>query len=412
MFRNDQLICRERGIACMKMRMKVLVAGRNAAELKMLEDALGGQTSIDLSTRLITNGHSDPLYNMPELPDALIFCTTVAWRDELESLEERPLSMRPPTVVIGAGDTDSMRLAMRVGARDYFSFPLPPQELIESLKRIELELYSSAADDEAAAPFVVVINAKGGGGASTVAATLAHGLANRIGQRTVLVDMDLQFGNLSSLFDLPPGGGLIEAALRVDSIDAMALDGHMLKHKSGLHILGNAPEQLIVPGEVEEGRLRKLVDILRSNYDHVVVDLPRQIDSITGMMLEYADRILMVVQQSVPHVQDAKQLLRYLTQYLGVSEQRITVIINRWDKRADLTPVDIEKATGLKDLLCIPNDFARVAESANLGIPLLEAAPGAPVGRAMVQLAEVLSGKRAVRDESGIGRVLRKLTRA
>lgn len=397
----------------MKTRMKVLLAGRNAAQLQELEDALTNQPSLAVSKRLIANGHTDPLHNVMELPDTLIFATTAAWEEELKSLGERPPSERPPTVVIGInGNAAVMRMAMRVGARDYFIFPVPPAELFESLHRIERELRRSAAEEADSARLVAVINAKGGSGASTLAANLAHGMAHRIGQHVALVDMDLQFGTLSSLFDLPPADGLVDAVTRVDSIDALALEGHMLKHKSGLHLLGNTPDQFIVPGEVDETRLHRLVDVLRSSYDHVIIDLPRQIDGVTGLVLEAADRVLMVVQQSVSHIQDAKQLIRFLTHYLGVSEQRITAVINRWDKRAPLSASDIEKALGVKDILCIPNDFTRVAESANLGIPLLESAPASPVSRAMVRLAEILSGKKATRDESGIGKVLRKWARA
>lgn len=396
----------------MKARMKVLLAGRNGAELQELESVLEGQANLELSKRLITNGHSDPLYSLTELPDMLIFSTTVAWEEELKSLGERPLSLRPPTVVIGAGNTAVMRMAMRIGAKDCFSFPVPPQELIESLQRIEQELHNATVDESEPDRLVAVINAKGGSGASTLAATLAHGLADRIAQKVALVDMDLQFGNLSSLFDLPPTGGLIDAALRVDSIDGLALEGHMLKHKSGLHLLGNTPQQLVVPGEIEEARFHKLLAVLRSSYDHVIADLPRQIDGVNGLILESADRVLLVVQQSVSHIQDAKQMLRYLTTYLGIPEQRITLVINRWDKRGLLAPSDIEKALGIKEMLCIPNDFARVAESANLGIPLLEVAPTSPVSRAVLRLAEMVSGKKPAQDESGLGKVFRKWARA
>ena len=396
----------------MKTRMKVLIAGRNADELQAVENALEAQANLELSKRHITNGHSDPLYNLTEYPDMLIFCTTVAWEDELKSLGENPLSARPPTVVIGEGNTEVMRMAMQVGARDYYSFPLPQQQMLDSLNRIEYELREDRQDDADSSKVLAVINAKGGSGASTISATLAHALAGRIGQRVALLDTDLQFGTLSSLFDLSPSSGFVDAVLRADSIDAVALEGHMLKHKSGLHLLGNSPEQLVVPGEIEISHLQKLMTVIRSSYDHVVVDLPRQIDNVTGLMLESADMVFLVVQQSVSHVQDAKQMLRYLTRYIGIPEERISIVINRWEKRAPLTPGDIEKALGTKELMYIPNDFARVAESANLGIPLLEVAPSSQVSRAVLRLAEVLSGKKAMRDESGLGRVLRKWARA
>ncbi|MGF2736181.1 AAA family ATPase [Marinobacter sp. DUT-1] len=392
----------------MKARITVLIAGRNAQELQELEDMLGDQPGLALSKRLITNGHSDPLYNVKELPDALIFCTTSAWEDELRSLDDRPVTSRVPTVVTGPENMTIMRTAMRVGARDYFSFPAPKQEVLESLVRIAAEL---TPDSDSKGGMFAVINAKGGSGASTIAASLAHSLAERIEQRVALLDMDLQFGSLASAFDLHEGGGLVDAILRADNMDLVALEGHMLKHKSGLHLLGNGSDQLVVPGDIDEGQLQKLLALLRTGYDHTVVDLPRQIDSVTGMLLESADRVLLVLQQSIAHVQDARRLLHYLTRYMGVPADRIGIVVNRWDKRLALTAGDIEKALGIGDMTFIPNDYAKVAESSNLGVPLLEAAPSSPVSRSMVRMAEVLSGKKVV-PQSGLGRMWRKLAGA
>lgn len=393
----------------MKARMNVLVAGRNAQELEELERVLEHQPDIRLSKRLITNGHSDPLYNIVELPDALIFCTTVAWEDELNSLDARPASGRVPTVVSGPDNTLVMRTAMRVGARDYFSFPVPRQELVDSLDRIARELQPASTE---AGGLISVINAKGGSGASTVAATLAHSLVEKIDQQVALLDMDLQFGHLASYFDLPEAGGLVDAILRADSMDRLALEGHMMKHKSGLHLLGNSSDQLLVPGDIDENQLHKLLALLRSRYEHTVVDLPRQIDGVTGLLLESSERVLLVLQQSICHVQDARRMLHYMRHYMGIADERIGVVVNRWDKRLALTIGDIEKALGIDGVTCIPNDFAKVAESANLGIPLLEVAPASPVSRSVVRLAEDLSGKKTVIAQSGFGRVWRKLAGA
>ncbi|NMT63098.1 AAA family ATPase [Marinobacter orientalis] len=392
----------------MKAPMTVLIAGRNASELEILEQILANEPGLSPTRRLITNGHSDPLHNLTELPDALVFCTTVAWEDELKALDERPATGRVPTMVTGPENTTVMRTAMQVGARDYFTFPVQKQELLVSLWRVARELEPTARQ---AGDLFAVINSKGGSGASIIAGALAHSLVEKIEDRVALLDMDLQFGHLASAFDLKESGGLIDAILRADNMDLMALEGHMVKHKSGLHLLGNGTDQLIVPGDVDEGQLQKLITLMRSGYDHTVVDLPRHIDGVTGGVLESADRVLLVMQQTISHVQDARRLLHYLTRYMHVPADRIGVVVNRWNKRLALTTADIEKALGIGDLTCIPNDYARVAQSANMGVPLLEAAPSALVSRSLVQMAEALSGKKVV-PQSGFGRVWQKLAGA
>ena len=388
--------------------MRVLLAGRDASQLSELEKVLVSGTSHILSLRHITSSNPDPLLNLPEPPETLIFCVTKAWEEELRALDQRPAARRPPTIVVGPENTAVMRMAMQVGARDYFSLPVPEYELRSSLKRIAEGAQADAGIR--CAPLTAVINAKGGSGASIIAATLAHSLADRLEQRVALLDLDFQFGHLSSLFDLPADGGLIDAIVRSDSMDAVALEGHMLKHKSGLHILGDTSQQLIVPGDIDEGQLKKMIGVVRTGYDYVVADLPRQIDPVAGVVLESADTILLVVQQSIAHVQDARQMVRYLTTYLGIPPAKMKVVVNRWEKRLDLDVTDIRKTLEIEDVVCIPNDFAKVAESANLGTPLLEFAPSSPVSRSVVSLAESLSGKK-VESGFGLGRVLRKLAR-
>lgn len=392
----------------MKTPMTVLIAGRNAHELEELERMLADESGMSFKKRLISNGHSDPLHNLTELPDALVFCTTVAWEEELKSLEERPAQGRVPTMITGPENTTIMRAAMQVGARDYFIFPVNKQELMAALWRVARELQPTGRQ---AGNLFAVINAKGGSGASTLAGALAHSLVEKIEDRVALLDMDLQFGHLASAFDLKEGGGLTDAILRADNMDLLALEGHMVKHKSGLHLLGHGTDQLVVPGDIDERQLQKLMSLLRSGYDHTVVDLPRHIDGVTGGVLESADRVLLVMQQTISHVQDARRLLHYLNHYMGIHTDRIGVVVNRWNKRLALSTADIQKALGVADLTCIPNDYAKVAESANMGVPLLEAAPSSLVSRSLVQMAETLSGKKVV-QQSGFGRVWQKLAGA
>lgn len=387
--------------------MRVLLAGRDAGQLAAMEKVFVGGTPHILSLRHINNGDPDPLYNLPEMPETLIFCVTGAWEEELRALGERPSARRPPTIVVGPENTAVMRMAMQVGARDYFSFPLPEYELRMSLKRIAEGI--QAEEGMRHAKLTAVINAKGGSGASIISATLAHSLVARLDQRVSLLDLDFQFGHLSTLFDLPQEGGLVDAIVRSENMDAMALEGHMLKHKSGLHILGDTSQQLIVPGDIEEGQLKRLIRVVQAGYDHVIADLPRQIDPVAGVVLEEADSILLIVQQSIAHVQDARQMVRYLTTYLGIPLERMTVVVNRWDKRLELSAEDIRKSLEVETALCIPNDFAKVAESANLGTPLLDLAPSSPVSRSVIKLAENISGKKLASGQFGFGKVLRKL---
>ena len=85
----------------MRYPLEVLLAGRSKLELEALRQLLDRQSGIKVTTRLINNGHVDPLYNVAPLPDTLIYMVSDLWAEELAALGSRPSSERPPTLVVG-----------------------------------------------------------------------------------------------------------------------------------------------------------------------------------------------------------------------------------------------------------------------------------------------------------------------
>ncbi len=125
-----------------------------------------------------------------------------------------------------------------------------------------------------------------------------------------------------------------------------------------------------------------------------MVDLPRHIDHLTGVTLEKADRIYLVLQQSVGHLKDAARLWRILRDDLGVQAGRIEVVVNRYEKSAPVSTRDIVEALRCERALTLPNDYATVSECQNAGIPLELQAPRAGITRGLRQLGQQLVGEQ------------------
>jgi pilus assembly protein CpaE len=335
-------------------------------------------------------------------PDVLILVLSSEAASELQALNQRPPGERPPTILVGpSSDPQLLRQAMRAGARDFFTLPLTAAELNAAIDRIADE----QSPDAMTARFTAVINACGGAGGSTIAANVAHILAMQGALRVALVDLDMQFGSLPLYFDMQPNDGLPRAVASVEQLDTPALEAHMLKHSSGLHVLGTAADHLVVPGEVAEGKLKSLLALLGHSYDQVVVDLPRQIDALTATVIQGAHRILVVMQQTLPHLREAKRLAGLLQREFEVPGERLVIIVNRWNKQSAVTWHDIKQALPEHTLVSVRNDYTRVSDSGNLGIPLLTAAPSAPVTADLQHLAEVLSGIELVRRKKLLSRL-------
>ena len=393
----------------MKTPFQVLVAGRAQHDIDPLVTQIKTLPNVTVQTRTISGDDHDPLHGLKVQPELLIMPLSAAWQTELQALAARPPALRPPMIVIGpahgtASDTEIMRKAMQAGSRDFFSRPIPEPELAESIRRLYQDRQDAALQGDAR--FTAVINAKGGSGASSIACNLAHLLSVRWHTKTALVDLDIQFGALSLNLDLKPEYSLKDVFNAGDGLDAMALEGFMAKHSSGLHLIGPPAKELMLPDEVPRPALQQTLTLLNSGYSHVVIDLPRQIDSITSLVLERADHILIVIQQGLSHLRDTGRLLEVLISDLGINRNKIKVVVNRHDPKRMIGLEDIKKALQHEALETLPNDFRRVAESVNLGIPLHDYAPKAAITRDLDDLVAKLLGhppaKRSLFNRLGL----------
>ena len=376
----------------MRYPLEILLAGRSKPELEALEQLLDQQSGVKVSTRLINNGHVDPLYNVGTLPDALIYVSSDLWAEELAALGARPPRERPPTLVVGpAGDFTRFRMAMQAGARDFFTLPVSQEDLASALERITRDLKTET--NGKTANLTVVINAKGGSGASVVATNIAHINAQESERRIVLVDLDLQFGAVPVYLNLTPNNGLLKALHDVEKLDSLAIEGLVLKHPGGVRVLATAPDELVMPQEVPGSRVAALFELLAESYDEIIVDMPRQIDSLTSLVLQHADRIVVMMEASLAHVRDAKRLLQILHQVLGVPEDRVKVVINRYDKKGSLQKTDIRNTLEQQDIMTLPSDFRRVNESVNLGSPLYDMARGAVITKHLMGLSRAVTNQ-------------------
>ena len=381
----------------MRYRLEILVVGRSREQLDTIEALVRQQGDVNVTTRHISNGHTDPLHDVHPLPDALVLVLSENWQAELSALTERSAAERPPLLLVGdKGNMDLMRLAMRAGARDLFTPPIAEEELEQFLQQLTRDKHAESS--QRTAHLTAVINAKGGSGASLIAANLAHVLAATTERRTALLDMDVQFGALPLYFNLTPRNGLVRALELVETLDAVALEGYVQSHASGLDLLASAPEDMVSVADVPESRVELLLQVMNQAYDDVVVDLPRWIGGSTAAVLEHADRILVVLEQSLAHLRDAKRLMAILRQEIQIAGPRITIVVNRYDKRNSIGLGDLRDALPNQDIVTLPNDFQRATQSINVGTPLLEMARKASLTRELMTLAA------ALREESPGGR--------
>ena len=235
-----------------------------------------------------------------------------------------------------------------------------------------------------------IINAKGGSGASFIASNVAYVLSKDTRLKVELVDLDLQFGTIGLNFDKVPKYTITEALDAIEDLDSISLEAYMSKYNENLSLLLPSPSDISLPGEINVSDLKKLLELLQINYSQIVVDLPRLIDPVSSMIMEQADQITLVLQQSLTQFRDGRRLIQILNKDLDIPLERISIVANRYDPKNSLRIEDLKNMVNHDKVYMIANDFERVANASNLGIPLCESSPNLKIAHDLKELAKNL----------------------
>ena len=392
------------------MKLKILIAGRSKLTVNRLSQSLGNCSEFVLTTRILGNGHADPLHGVSEPPDLLLL-HHAAGQSELEFLAGSGQANQLPLIVCGPGDDpESMRLAMQAGARDYLSETAPLSDLVASLLRLRDETVRSGSSS--LGRLTVVLNGKGGSGASFLATNLAHGLVVNDGAQVTLVDLDIQFGGLCRYLDIRPKVGILQALEVAKQMDDISAAAYTCEHSSGLRLLAAPSTRFVPSSEIQIDELDALLKVFLSINDFVIADSPNRLDTLNEFFLERADKIVLVVQQSLPHVQDAARTIQLLTGEFAIPEDRISVVVNRFSKNALIDLSDIRKALRKDKLITVPNQYKLAAESINSGIPVAELSKNAPLAKGIRNLQTALDNTESEPTGSFLARALPSILRS
>ena len=382
----------------------IMLIGRSRDALSGIYGLLEDQRLFSLRTHVYGNGHGE-LWGQDgqdSVPHALALCVDDDWQKSLPGMLDALPLVKPPFLVFSpTSDIELLRTAMRAGARDVLSPPYDKEDIRARL--VELAREEQDVQKADSARLTAFINAKGGSGASFLAANVASVLASQNKHKTMLADFDLQFGSMPVYLNMNASDGLIRALEFVESLDSAALSGYLQKHDNGLHLLTASTNRLVLPDEIAEERITKLLDVLGTSYQNIVVDLPRRIDRISAAIFERMDQIVVVSQQSVSHLKDTKRLMSILREHFGVSDSRAIMALNRYNKKAEVRREDFNNAFRGINVVTIPSDYALVTESINLGNPVISGSKRVPLVRAIHSLSRLMMPQQHEQQHQGRG---------
>jgi pilus assembly protein CpaE len=250
-----------------------------------------------------------------------------------------------------------------------------------------------------------VFSPKGGTGKTVLATNLAAALAGLEGRRTLLLDLDLQFGDAAVVLGMEPERTVADLMIAPGKLDGEKLASYTLSHPSGLELL-SAPTRPEDAELVTETNLTQLLEIARERFDVIVVDTPPFFHGPTLATLDRTDVLLLLCGLDVPTLRNVRLSLRTL-ELLSFPGERVRVVLNRANSKVGLKPADVEAALATQIRFYLPSDRT-VPLSVNQGRPAVLAEPRSEFARAIGELARTLAPSDGTTVSRGPRRLFRR----
>jgi pilus assembly protein CpaE len=300
-------------------------------------------------------------------------------------------------------EADYMRRAMLAGARDFIAKPPSGDELIRTIRVVserakEQKEKLARPLPQVAAPgtgpfhdgtgalegkLLSIYSPKGGVGCTMLATNVAIGL-HTDETPAVLVDANLQFGDVSVFMNLQVKNSIVDLAARADELDRDYVEDVLMTHESGLKVLA-APPRPEMADEIQADQLRKVLQFLKRQFAYIVVDTGSTMDDVTLAVLDGSDVLMVVATPDIPAIKDSRLLFDLLS-VLEFPRERTFFVLNKMERKTGITADAVAENLRRPVEGEIPAEEKVVSASINRGIPLIMGDKGKVPARSLLDL--------------------------
>jgi pilus assembly protein CpaE len=273
---------------------------------------------------------------------------------------------------------------MRAGVTEYLLKPLSELDLASALQKLgRLWLVRAPEADEG--KIITLFSPKGGVGVTTIALNLAVSVYQLTNQPTILVDLDLNAGDVTTFLNLKAAYTMSDVTANIGKLDKSFLQGVITRHESGIHVLAD-------PQKVEEGvsisatEVRKVLGLLKTMFKYIILDTEPAFNERTKIAIEMSNLLFMIFIMSLPGIRNMQRYLNYLDNNRDIKE-KIRLIVNRRLKKDEIKPEDAEKVLERPLFWSVPNDYDTVMACLNKGVTISKFDPKSKLNISIRDLA-------------------------
>jgi pilus assembly protein CpaE len=341
-------------------------------------EVVGWSDHVAQATGVLAGGHLDCVVHGTRLES---FPAT-----EVAAIREQT---RAPIVIVASGSaTGLLEEALEADVADVLLLPQLVENVVFTIRKAAHAKRGVPTVTRAQLGRVVtVFSPKGGTGKTVTASNLAAALAKQ-GRKTLLLDLDLQFGDAAIVMGLEPDKTIYDLVVAPGELDIEKLAGYTAKHPSGLDVLP-APLRPEDAELVTESKITRLLEVARECYETIIVDTSPFFHGPMLATLDRTDELLIICGLDVPTLKNVRLALQTL-ELLSFPSNRIKFVLNRANTKVGLSKREVESALKVTITAEVPSDRA-VPVSVNRGTPAVLADPGSDFAKAMMALAKTIA---------------------
>jgi pilus assembly protein CpaE len=305
--------------------------------------------------------------------------------DEIASIREHT---RAPIILLASGEASALlEEALDADVSDVLLLPQMTENVVFAIRKASKSGHRPMAAPGRRGRIVTVFSPKGGTGKTVTSTNLAAAFGKFEGKRTLLLDLDLQFGDAAIMLGIEPEKTIYDLVVAPGELDSEKLAGYTTRHVSGLDILP-APLRPEDAELVTETKLSRLLEVARESYDVIVVDTSPFFHGPMLATLDRTDELLLLCGLDVPTIKNVRLSIQTL-ELLSFPPDRIKVVLNRANSNVGMKRTEVEAALETKVRFEIPSDRA-VPLAVNRGNPAVLADAGCDFSRGVRDMAKGL----------------------
>jgi len=296
---------------------------------------------------------------------------------------------------------DTIHKALFAGAKDVLVHPFTPTKLVDTIYRahemlkkksiIHRESTLKSKKQSNLGKVITIFSTKGGVGKTFIATNLAVAVQKETRKRTVLVDLDLDFGNTSLALNIIPKFTLSDVVDDIRNIDQDLIENYLMIHESGISILAaNAKPQ--ITEFISADHIQIILRTLQKSYDYIIVDMPARFYEPVNPAFAISDSLFVITTPEISTIRNIKSALNTLND-LNYPKSKIKIILNRADPKGLIKAKDVEATLNHDIYGSIDFDYKTAISSLNEGVTVVEKNMKNGMGKEFMSLA-----KRIIQD--------------